>query len=100
MSDIKRVIGMPWYDRKDYPGIRDLMTDRHNLASTYDEWLVSAENNESVGRQAGLEVVRVLIEPSSFTRWCMMHGLETDSAARMRYVMEQGMQTHANSYPG
>jgi hypothetical protein len=89
VADAKRTISLPWYSREDYPAIRDMMRDRHNLAPTYDQWLAAAENNENVGRQAGLEIVRILIEPSSFSRWCAASGLEPDSAARMRYVAEQ-----------
>jgi hypothetical protein len=88
VSNTKRKIGLPWYNREDYPDIRNMMADRHNLSPSYEQWLAAAENNESVGRQAGLEVERVLIEPSSFSRWCAAQKIEPDSAARMRYVAE------------
>ncbi|MCG7393464.1 hypothetical protein MHY87_11155 [Microvirga sp. ACRRW] len=65
-----------------------MMIDRHNLAPSYEQWLAAAENNESVGMQAGLEIERVLIEPSAFARWCAANDVEPDSAARMRYVAE------------
>jgi hypothetical protein len=84
-----RTIALPWYSRENYPEIREMMADRHALAPTYEQWLVAAENNETVGRQAGLEIVRVPIEPSSFARWCTAEGLQPDSAARMRYVAEK-----------
>nr|WP_279306585.1 hypothetical protein [Microvirga solisilvae] len=80
---------MPWYSREDYPSIRNMVSDPHNLAPTYDQWLAAAENNESVGRQSGLEIVRILVEPLPFARWCADQGLEPDSAARMRYVAER-----------
>jgi hypothetical protein len=66
-----------------------MVSDPHNFAPSYEQWLAAAENNENVGRQAGLEIVRILIVPSSFARWCATHSLEPDSAARMRYVAEQ-----------
>lgn len=92
MAETKRTIALPWYNRDDYPDIRDMMVDRHSLARTYEQWLAAAENNESVGRQAGLEIVRVIIEPSSFARWCSAAGVEPDSTARMRYAAEQQMR--------
>jgi len=92
VADEKRTVALPWYRREDYPDIRDMMVDRHNLAPTYGQWLAAAENNESVGRQAGLDIVRIMIEPASFARWCEAAGLEPDSGARMRYVAEQQMQ--------
>jgi hypothetical protein len=90
-----RRIWLPWYSREDYPRIRDMMIDRHNLASTYDAWLAAAENNENVGRQAGLQISRTMIEPDKFAKWCREKGLEPDSAARIKYVAEMGVQTTA-----
>ncbi|WP_262027275.1 hypothetical protein [Microvirga sp. Mcv34] len=83
-----RRIGLPWYSREDYPRIRTMMTDRHNLASTYEMWLASAENNETVGQQAGLRIERILIEPAAFAKWCAEQGLEPDGKARTTYVAE------------
>jgi len=89
MSEIPpRRIGLPWYRREDYPRIREMMSDRHNLAPTYDQWLAAAENNESVGLQAGLGIARVMIEPDAFARWCAQKSLEPGSAARMEYARE------------
>lgn len=86
MTDAPRRIGLPWYSREDYPRIRDMMIDRHNLAPAYDSWLAAAENNENVGRQAGLEITRIIIEPDAFAQWCRDKGLEPGGAARMQYV--------------
>ncbi|WP_114943935.1 hypothetical protein [Microvirga calopogonii] len=83
-----RRIGLPWYSREDYPRIRAMMTDRHNLASTYEAWLASAVNNELVGQQAGLRIERIMIEPDVFATWCEEQGLEPDSKARTTYATE------------
>ena len=87
-----RRIGLPWYSCDDYPRIREMMSDRHNRAPTYDQWLMAAQNNERVGRQAGLEIGRVMIEPEAFARWCAERSLEPGSAARMEYVSERSSQ--------
>jgi hypothetical protein len=88
-----RRIGLPWYNREDYPRIREMMSDRHNLAPTFDAWLSAAENNESVGREAGLQILRITIEPEAFARWCAEKDLDPGSAARMEYVAERTAQT-------
>ncbi len=90
-----RRIGLAWYRREVYPRIRDMMSDRHNLALTYDAWLAAAENNENVGHQAGLQISRIMIEPDKFAKWCREKGFEPDSAARIKYVAEMGVQTTA-----
>ncbi|QRM30109.1 hypothetical protein [Microvirga sp. VF16] len=92
MADAPRRIGLPWYRREDYPRIRDMMADRHNLAPTYNAWLAAAQNNEDVGRQAGLRIARIIIEPDSFAKWCAERGVEPGSAARMDYVSERCAQ--------
>lgn len=87
-----RRIGLPWYRREDYQRIREMMADRHNLAPTYESWLAAAENNETVGREAGLHVSHILIEPEAFARWCTERGADPDSAARRDYVAEKNSQ--------
>jgi len=69
-----------------------MMADRHNLASTYESWLAAAENNETVGREAGLNVSRIMIEPEAFARWCAEKGVEPDSASRRDYVAEKNSE--------
>ncbi|MBB3017247.1 hypothetical protein FHR70_000287 [Microvirga lupini] len=88
-NESARRIGLPWYRREDYQRIREMMADRHNLAPAYETWLAAAENNESVGREAGLHVNRILIEPEAFARWCTEKGVEPDSVARRDYVAEK-----------
>jgi len=93
MDAPSRRIGLPWYTREDYSRIREMIIDPHNLAPTYDAWLAAAENNENVGRQAGLQIMRVTLEPDAFARWCREQGLQPDSAARTRYVAEVSAQS-------
>ncbi|HZH51134.1 MAG TPA: hypothetical protein VEZ16_04550 [Microvirga sp.] len=83
-----RKIGMLWYGREDYPRIRSMMSDPHNLAPSYDQWLMAAENNARVAEEAGLGVVRVAITPDDFAAWCAKRGLEPDGNARMLRARE------------
>ena len=72
-----RRIGLPWYRREDYPRIRDMMSDRHNLAPTGPAMRLEEFDD------------RVPIEPEAFARWCAKRGVEPGSAARMEYVSEK-----------
>jgi hypothetical protein len=92
MSEARR-IGLPWYRAQDYAQIRAMMADAHALASSYDAWRAAAENNEQVARTAGLDVVRVVIEPEAFAAWCAERSLPPDSGARMRFVAESARET-------
>jgi len=84
----KRTIGLAWYSREDYPDIRAMMADPHTLAPSYEQWVMAAENNEQVARDAGLDVVRVRIAPAEFAAWCAERSLEPTSGARSRWVEE------------
>lgn len=84
----KRTIGMLWYSRGDYPDIRSMMADPHNLAPSYDQWLMAAENNERVAQEAGLHVVRVTITPEDFAAWCAERNLEPAGNARSQRAQE------------
>jgi hypothetical protein len=88
-----RRIGLPWYRREDYQRIREMMTDPHTLAPTYETWLAAAENNEAVGREAGLQVRRILIEPDAFAQWCAEKGVEPNGAARRDYVADKNAES-------
>jgi hypothetical protein len=89
MSDATaRIIGIPWYRREDYAAVRSAMADRHVLASSYDQWLAAAQNNESVAQQAGLRVVRAVIEPEAFARWCAEKNLSLNGQARTQFAQE------------
>jgi hypothetical protein len=82
------MIGMLWYGRDDYSLIRAMMADPHNLAPSYEQWLMAAENNERVAQEAGLKVVRVKITPAEFAAWCAERRLSADGNARMRRAQE------------
>ena len=83
-----RTVGVPWYSREDYPKILAIMEDAHTLAPTYESWLMAAENNEAEARRAGVRVVRVPLDPETFTRWCADRGSPRTRASRVEFVNE------------
>jgi hypothetical protein len=83
-----QVIGMPWYRSDDYARLREMMTDPHSMAPDYEAWRASAENNEQVAKAAGLSILRVAIDPETFSEWCAERRLPLNSGARMRFANE------------
>ncbi len=83
-----RIVGVPWYAKEHYPQIRAIMEDAHTLAPTYETWVMAAENNEAEARRAGVEVVRVPIDPDTFTRWCADREVPCTRTARVEFVNE------------
>jgi hypothetical protein len=86
-------VGLPWYKREDFDALRSWFTDGGKFPKTYDEWLRAAEMRESQLRANGTRVVRALIEPEPFNRWCANQGIVPDSKARSRYASEYADRT-------
>jgi hypothetical protein len=78
--------GMAWYKEKDYPKLRLLFTDGAKFPEFYDGWLASAEEAQQQESARGLEVVRVVIEPTAFAAWCKLRKISPDSKARKTYA--------------
>jgi hypothetical protein len=87
-----RVIGVPWYRAEDYGRLRQMVSDPHAMAPAYEAWRASAENNEQVARDAGLTIVRVIVEPDAFAAWCTERHLVLDGGARIRFATEMAQE--------
>jgi len=62
------------------------------MAQEYEAWRASAENNEQVARDAGLTIVRVILEPDVFAAWCTERHLALDGGARIRFATEMAQE--------
>jgi hypothetical protein len=83
-----RRVGLPWYVAEHYETLRQSLFDGHKLPAHYETWRTSTEQVEREIQRSGVEVVRVPIEPDTFTAWCEDAGLQPDGAARSRYAAE------------
>jgi hypothetical protein len=81
-------VGIAWYERKDWPRALDIFSDRLLLPSSYDKWLAGAEAVANRIRLKGATPVKVYIDPSSFPKWCRVHGLEPNARARSQFAQD------------
>lgn len=86
MNHVIRAYGIAWYQREHYSAIRRIMTDRHKLPRTFDEWRKKAERTEQDLTRDGHIVVRAHIDPETFPDWCRSRGLNIDAQSRMEYA--------------
>ena len=84
--DNTRIVGIAWYDRKEYAAARGVMQDGHVLPVEYDAWLRTAELVVLLEEAKGSAVIRAPIRPAAFVDWCAATGQRTDVNARTRYV--------------
>ncbi|MEK9722109.1 MAG: hypothetical protein VW405_01320 [Rhodospirillaceae bacterium] len=84
-----RAVGIPWYNKEDYPLVLKIMADARLLSPTYEEWRRRAEDFERAQKAQGVIVVRAIIDPKAFPGWCAVRGLNIDAAARTRFANER-----------
>jgi hypothetical protein len=89
-------VGIAWYAREDWPRAVSAFSDRLLLPSSYDKWLASAESLADRLRMNGARPVKVYIDPSSFPKWCRLHGLEPNARARSEYVQRTAAATESD----
>jgi hypothetical protein len=79
-------VGAYWIREQDYPALKQIFDDGHNLPPTWKEWLKMAEEMEQGLKAYGHVVLRVVIDPQSFPDWCAAHGTTPGSAGRKKFV--------------
>lgn len=83
-----QIIGMVWYEREHYDGIRRIMADREKLPATFHEWRMKAETGEKKFRREGKIVVRAFINPETVPDWCRARSLNVNAEARNLFAAE------------
>jgi len=80
------VVGVYWIEEGDYQALRNIFDDGHKMPLTWKEWLKMAEEMKQGLEASGHVVMRVRINPRTFSDWCAVQGIETDREARKRFV--------------
>ena len=81
-----RLVGIPWFNERDYLACRALMADSELLPLRYSDWLkvVQCELEEVLSQ--GHTPLKVHIELAKFPAWCRERMLVRDRVARRRYA--------------
>jgi hypothetical protein len=75
-------VAIAWYRREDYEQIVGLMEDGDQFPPTYSDWLRHADQVVVVEESLGSQVIRVPIDPKSFSSWCATAKCRRDAEAR------------------
>ena len=87
-SEGRTHVGFAWYERAQWPRLRELAADVDQLEEDYDAWLTSAERGVATLKSEGLSVERVLVDVEEIAAWCTRKGRRFDSRARSEYVAD------------
>jgi hypothetical protein len=80
------VVGVYWIDEEDYPALRDIFDDGNKMPLAWKEWLKMAEEMKQGLEAYGHVVMRVRINPRTFSDWCAVQGIGMGREARKRFV--------------
>ena len=80
------VVGLYWIDEADYPALREIFDDGNKMPPTWKEWLKMAQEMKQGLESYGHVVMRVRIDPRTFSDWCAARGIGTGREAQKRFV--------------
>jgi hypothetical protein len=79
-------VGVYWIKETDYPALVKIFDDGHRMPSTWKEWLKMAEEMERGLKAYGHPVMRVPIDPDTFSDWCASHGTRPGGEGRKKFI--------------
>lgn len=79
---------MVWYKEEHYRQLLSIFDDAELLPPTYEAWLARAEEKKSEVEAAGDQVIKVFIDPETFTEWCEKKNLPKDANSRTELALE------------
>jgi hypothetical protein len=94
-SEMRIVLGVTWYRRKDWPRLMQLIPDREIMQDNFAEWLCEAELMEQDIKATGTTTRRIILDPDELTAWCEARGRQPDAKGRAEYVTEKTRQHEA-----
>jgi hypothetical protein len=92
--DRAAVVGLAWFDRKQWKRLTEAVEDRSELEKTYEQWEQGAlEALRTIERQ-GQKVEKVHVEVESLLYWCKENGLPVNGKSRAEYVTQIMRRRH------
>ena len=89
-------VGAYWIEEQDYPALLKIFADGNAMPRTWKEWLKIAVEMERGLQAYGHVVMRVRIDPNTFSDWCAAHGTSTGREGRKKIVAEAVVERYGN----
>jgi len=71
-----RPVVVPWFWRKEYHVIRQMVGDHPDMPESFDDWEKKASSDLAHHREHGVTAEVATIHPQEFTMWCSARGLQ------------------------
>ncbi len=82
------LIGLPWFNEKDYVNIRSIIPDPDTLPESFNTWLFEAMSSMDLLHEDNIKTKKVIIRPQALTSWCQGNKRLPDEWARQLYAFE------------
>jgi hypothetical protein len=91
------VVGLAWFDRRQWKRLTEAVEDRNELDDTYEQWQQSALDAVRKIEGEGQSVEKVHIEVESLVSWCKEKGLPVNGQSRAEYVTQIMRRRHGQA---
>ena len=88
------IVGLAWFDRKQWKLLTEAVEDRKELDDTYEQWQQGAVDAVRSIESQGQKVERVHVEVESLVSWCKEKGLPVNGKSRAEYVTQLMQRRH------
>ncbi len=91
------VIGLAWYDRKQWRLLTEVAEDREALDATFEQWEQRARESVRAIEGGGQKIERVHVEVESLVSWCKEKGLAVNGKSCAEYVSQLIRRRHGRN---
>lgn len=91
------VVGLAWFDRKQWQRLTEAVADRNELDDTFEQWQQSALEAVRATERQGQKVEKVHVEVESLVSWCKEKGLPVNGKSRAEYVAQLMQRRHGQA---
>jgi len=82
-------VGVAWYTPAAWVRLKNAVPDPERLEDSHAKWLELVTSVCADMARAGVETVRIEVDPDEFLAWCRDQARSADSGARAQFVAER-----------
>jgi hypothetical protein len=91
------VVGLAWFDRKQWKRLTEVVENRNELEDTYEQWEQGAFDAVRMIERQGQKVEKVHVEVQSLVSWCNERGSPVNGQSRAEYVTQIMQRRHGQT---
>jgi len=94
LRDRPPIVGIAWFDRKQWLRLTDAVEDRREFDDTYEIWQQRARDALQLIEHQGHTIEMVHVEVESLMSWCNEKRLSMNGKSCAEYVAELARRRH------